>query len=145
MQVTLELEEDLTARSPAFNRVLRNLPAQWIREGADIYESQMQIEVPISSGRLQSSIRSVVNDKEAVISTNTGYGKAVDEGRRGFFVQARRARVLRFFIGAKLIFSKYANVGPGRANRFIKRTLINARPRILSMIERVFEEKISEV
>ena len=140
--VTLELDAD-DERLVDFARVTSELPQEWIIQGADIYESQMQLEVPISSGRLQSSIFSTVFKEYAEISTNTGYGKAVDEGRKGFKVVAKRARALRFFINGRIVFVKSAHPGPARANRFIKRTLVNASPRIIAMINTVFQEKLA--
>ena len=147
VSVVLELDtSDYDAKMPPFQRALSRIPGRWIQEGAEIYESQMKIEIPKGgSGKLENSVDSIVTDKEAVISTNTGYGKAVDEGRRGFKVVAKRARALRFVIGTQVFYRKSANVGPARANRFIPRTLQNARPRILSMMRTVFNEEMAGV
>lgn len=136
---------DTEKKFPIFIRAVRNLPKDWLLSGAEIYESQMKIEVPIQSSRLQSSIDSIVGETSAIIRTNTGYGKAVDEGRKGFTQFARNARALRFFWKGKIWYRKSTNIGPGRATKFKERTLINARPRIVGMIENVGENKFSEI
>ena len=136
---------DTERKFPIFIRVVKNLPNDWIVQGSEIYESQMKIEVPIQSSKMQSSIDSVVGDKEATIQTNTGYGKAVDEGRRGFTQYARNARALRFFWKGRIWYRKSTNIGPAKPNNFKQRTLINARPRIIGMIQSVGNNKFQEV
>ncbi len=144
-EVELELETDLETKGPEFIRVLNELPKAWILEGGEIYESQMYMEVPISSGRLQSSIYQKIFNDYVEIWTNTGYGKAVDEGRRGFTVYPRTARVLRFFIGSRVVFATVSHPGPAKANRFTQRTLINAAPRVMGMIETVYKQKVGAI
>ena len=136
---------DTEKKFPIFIRVIKNLPNDWIVQGTGIYESQMKIEVPIQSSRLQSSIDSYVENNVGNIQTNTGYGKAVDEGRRGFDLTAKPGRSLRFFWKGKIWYRKKVHVGPAKPNKFKQRTLINARPRIVGMIESVGNQKFSEV
>ena len=143
--VDIELESDFDAKSPEFVRVISELPRTILLEGGEIYESQMYMEVPISSGRLQSSIYQKIFADYIEVWTNSGYGKAVDEGRRGFDVYPVHARVLRFFIGSRIVFAMSAHPGPTKPNKFIERTLINATPRITSMIERIYKEKLRAI
>lgn len=145
MQVDLELDDaDSQVRLPKLARVMQTIPEQTVNEGTEILASQMYVEVPIVSGRLQSSIFTMINGLVGTVSTNSGYGKAVDEGRRGFTVRPRKAQSLRFFINGKIVFAKESHPGPSRPNRFTKRTIQNSVPRITSMIQTVFNENMAK-
>lgn len=145
-EIELELDaKDFEEKMPQYQRIIQELPKAWLIEGGEIYQSQMYMEVPISSGRLQSSIYQKMFADYVEIWTNTGYGKAVDEGRRGFDVYPVHARVLRFFIGSRVVFAMSAHPGPAKANRFIERTLNNASPRIMGMIETVYKQKVGAI
>lgn len=146
LSVQLEIDtSDVDIKSPVFLRVLAEITPEFLKEGGEIFESQMRLEVPISSGRLQTSIYQKVFHDYIEISTNTGYGKAVDEGRRGFTVYPVKARVLRFFIGSRIVFARVSHPGPAKANNFIQRTLLNGTPRIQGMMNYVIKEKMSEI
>ncbi len=127
--------------------MLRSLPKKWVAQGTSIYESQMYIEVSgfIQSGKLQSSIRSEVFDDHGEVSTNSGYGKAVDEGRRALDIYPRIAKVLRFFINGRIVFAMESHPGPAKGHHFTKSTLFNARPRIISMIQDVYITEAAKI
>jgi hypothetical protein len=144
----IELEIDTTdfdSKSPEFLRILAELSPEFLKEGGEIFESQMKLEVPVSSGRLQTSIYQKIYHDYIEITTNSGYGKAVDEGRRGFTVYPVNAKVLRFFIGSKIVFARVSHPGPAKGNHFIERTLLNGTPRIQGMMNYVVKEKMSQI
>lgn len=118
-----------------FSRLLVNLPPQLVADAADITEQEMRIEIPVSSGRLQSSVTSEINGLEASVHTNTGYGKAVDEGRRGLDIYPKNFRFLRFFYNGKIVFAKESHPSATQPNEFTKRTIQNVGNRILSMMD----------
>ena len=135
---------DFDRKWPQFQRILITLPRKYLEEGAGIYESQMHEEIqPFSkSGRLDASVTSEVKNDDATIRTNTGYGKAVDEGRRGFHVEGNP---LRFIVNGKVVFSRWANPGPAIGHRFKIATIKNAHPRILSMLDYTTRAEFSKI
>lgn len=122
--------DDIESRMPTFSRQIQSLPALFVQDAVLILQDQMQQEVPVSSGRLQSSITGESDGETGVVQTNSGYGAAVDRGRRGLDIYPKNAKFLRFFYNGKIVYARHAHPGPAKANNFVKRTLMNAEARI---------------
>lgn len=144
MSVSLDIEiktDDSESRLPEFQRLLMSLPEVFLKYATEIVEDEMRQSVPVSSGRLQSSISSSVEGLEGTVQTNTGYGAAVDKGRRGLDIYPRNGKFLRFFYNGKIVYAKHAHPGPSKPNNFIKRTILQSGDRISPMLD----DKIREV
>lgn len=144
MSYSIEIDSsNAEAKLTRLTRALQNLPLALVKDAAEIIEDQMRQEIPISSGKLQSSVSTTITGTTAEVGTHTGYGAAVDKGRRGFHIEGRP--FLRFFINGKIVFARSANPGPAKANNFRNRTILNSGSRILAMLDLTLERELSKV
>lgn len=137
--------QDFDTRWPNFRSRVTSLAEKLVKDMTETYESQMHAEVSgfIVSGKMDASISSSVNGLTGEASTHSGYGAAVDKGRRGLDIYPKNpGGFLRFVVNGKVIFAKESHPGPAEGHFFIKATLNNAQPRILSMIQTRMNEEL---
>ena len=145
-QIDLEVDTSVFDRRwPNFTRLLTNLPGYLVEDTAGIVEQEMKIAIPKGgTGRLENSVESHINGNQATVTTNTGYGMAVDKGRRGLDIYPVNGRALRFFYNGRMIFAKESHPGPSKPSNFKQTTILIAGKRAFEqMQDRVKREMAS--
>lgn len=122
-------------KSTALMRNLPMVPGRIIEDGSAIIEEELRGSVPVRTGTLRGSVRrEVVGDLEAVISTNSGYGRYVNEGTRPHVIRAKGDGMLRFEVGGIVMYRKEVQ-HPGFAGRWFTRTTVQrSMPRIMALV-----------
>ena len=111
-----------------------------ILDGSQMIEDQMKVEVPVKTGRLQSSIRRDAQPFRAAISTNSGYGLFVDEDTKPHVIEARLGGFLRFVINGQVFFRKRVFHTGTKGQQFRRKTLDAVLPRFPDMFVRLWSE-----
>ena len=88
---------------------------QWVYGRGLRVESRAKQLCPVDTGRLRGSItttRPVRRGKNLVVyvGTNVKYARYVEEGTKAHVVRPVRRKALRFTIGRRVVFSKYARI-----------------------------------
>lgn len=146
-EVTLDIDTTLLEkRWPNFTRLLTNLPGYLVEETVSVVEQEMKIQIPKGgTGRLENSVESHLNGNQGTVTTNTGYGMAVDKGRRGLDIYPVNGRALRFFYNGKIIFAKESHPGPSRPDGFSDRTIAIAGKRAFEQIQERTKAEVSSI
>jgi len=97
----------------SFNKTLGYVPEttkislqEAIRKGTLTLFSESVIQTPVKTGRLQSGHRYSIEVLRGRIYPTVKYAIFVHEPTRPHIIEPRRAKVLRFIIGGKVIFAK---------------------------------------
>lgn len=141
--MSLRVEVDKTGADLKFDRLMEATPEmleEWIRQGSVIVESDFLANMPVRTGYMRSTVRTSVSQFRAEISTNSGYGKSVNDGWPPRVIKARNAKSLRFEINGRVIFRKSV-MHPGfRGHHFKERTVEGARPKLLALAESLLRQ-----
>lgn len=94
----------------------RSLRREWVTDFAravDRTTDRLDRTVPVKTGALKRSrrvqMRASGNVMVASITYGQPYGQYLDEGVRPHVIRPRRARVLRFVSGGKVVYAKRVN------------------------------------
>ncbi len=134
-------EYELTMRN--LQDGMENFRSEIVAESALIMRDEMRNVVPVKTGKLKASIRADILPESAEISTNSGYGKFVDEDTEPHIIRAKGkeaggADYLRFKIGGTTIFRKSVFHTGTTGQQFRRKTIKRSIPRI----DELFEEKL---
>lgn len=146
--MSLRLEVDHTGADLKFDRLMEATPEmleEWIRQGSEIVEGDLVANAPVRTGFLRSSIRTEVSQYRAEISTNSGYGKAVNDGWPARVITARNAKALRFVVNGKVIFRKSVFHPGFGGHHFKEKTVEMARPKLYQLAESLLRQLKAKV
>lgn len=118
---------------------LRRLPREILEQGSAVIENDLQRNVPVRTGRLRDSITREVYDDRAIIRTNSGYGRFVNNGTRPHDIFPRFGRFLRFEINGRVIYAKRVRHPGFTGRRFVETTLSESVPKIMELIRRFWD------
>lgn len=113
---------------------LARLPREILESGSATIEMDLKRNVPVRTGRLRDSITREVFDNSAVIRTNSGYGRFVNDGTRPHDIFPRNGRYLRFEIGGRTIYAKRVRHPGFTGRKFVEVTLAESVPKIMDLI-----------
>ena len=118
--------------------VLKRMPREIIEQGSAVIENDLQRNVPVRTGRLRNSITREVFDTSAVIRTNSGYGRFVNDGTAPHIIYPRNARFLRFEIQGKVIYAKRVRHPGFIGRKFVELTLSESMPKIMELLKNIW-------
>lgn len=123
-----------------------NFTPEAVAAGADIIEEELQLAVPVKTGNLQSSIQKFVDTLSAVIRTNSGYGRFVDEPTGAHEIRATRAKALRIELSSGDVIFRKKIQHPGTAGHFFRQQAItNSMPRLLDKFVEIWNSLTGSV
>jgi len=101
-------------------------------------------EAPIGQGHLRRNIQFSYSPISAMVWPSVGYAVFVNEGTglygpRKDYIRPKRAKVLAFKKGGKMIFTK--RVAGQKANPFVERTRDKAEPKL----NKIFDDMLKEI
>ena len=149
----MSLRLDIDVDSSEYELTIRNLESglkdflpELVAESAFILRDVMKEIVPVKTGKLKASIRADVLPESAEISTNSGYGKFVDQDTEPHEIHARGkenggANFLRFKIGGNTFFRRMVFHTGTTGQQFRRKTIKRSIP----IIEEVMERKTREL
>lgn len=85
--------------------------------------NRAKILTPVDTGRLRSSIKSVISTYRARVETNVKYAPYVHDGTRPHVIRPRRRRALKFNVGGQVVFAQSVNHPGTRSRPFLTRAL----------------------
>ena len=129
--MSVEIEIDISDYEIKINRLVSGLPEfipRMMIEGSKIIEEEMKSSVPVKTGFLRDSISSQVDTDSAVISTNSGYGKFVDEDTAPHIIRGNP--FLRFEINGQEFIRRQINHPGTKGQHFREKTMVESIPKI---------------
>jgi hypothetical protein len=149
MSLRLDVDVDSSDYELTIINLQNGLPdflPEIIAESAFILRDVMKEVVPVKTGKLKASIRADILPDSAEISTNSGYGKFVDQNTAPHEIHARGkeaggANFLRFTIGGKTFFRRMVFHTGTKGQQFRRKTIKRSIP----IIEEVMERKTREL
>lgn len=110
------------------NRTITNASRTELREAGRQVVNRARILAPVRTGRLRSSIRA---DPPRIFSlrgsltvgSDLEYAAAVNDGSRPHIIRPRRAQVLRFNVGGRIVFAKVVHHPGTKGTHFLDRAL----------------------
>ena len=114
-----------------------------IQEATPIIQQSMADNVPVKTGRLRASISSEIGRNYSVTSTNTGYGKFVDQPTAAHFIRPVIGQFLRFEIAGQVIYARQVYHPGTKGTFFIQKTLTDVQGRILEIAKTVWSGLVS--
>lgn len=110
------------------NRTITNASRAELREAGRQVVNRARILAPVRTGRLRSSIRA---DPPRIFSlrgsltvgSDLEYAAAVNDGSRPHIIRPRRAQVLRFNVGGRIVFAKVVHHPGTKGTHFLDRAL----------------------
>ena len=110
------------------NRTMRNASRTELREASRQVVNRAKILAPVRTGRLRSSIRAeppVFFSLRGKVSVGSDleYAAAVNDGSRPHIIRPRRAQVLRFSVGGRIVFAKVVHHPGTKGTHFLDRAL----------------------
>ena len=118
--------------------VLKRMPREILEQGSAVIENDLQRNVPVRTGRLRNSITREVSDTSAVIRTNSGYGRFVNDGTAPHIIYPRNGRFLRFEIQGKVIYAKRVRHPGFIGRKFVEQTLQESMPKIMELLKNIW-------
>ncbi len=118
---------------------LRQMPRLMLEQGSAVIENDLKRNVPVRTGRLRDSITREVFENHAIVRTNSGYGRYVNDGTQPHIIYPKHGRFLRFEIEGKTIYAKRVR-HPGFTGRhFVESTISESLPKIIELIKRIWD------
>ena len=118
---------------------------QGVTKAGLLVEGRAKGNAPVKTGTLRRSIttraRGFAGGAEAIVGTNVPYARWVEEGRGP--VVPVRARVLRFEIGGKVIFTRRA--GPAAGRWYMRKAFQSSRGQVQGILRQSAEAAVREV
>lgn len=126
-----------------FGKKMQDFPWWLEKQIAEMTKEVMEQQTPKRTGRLASSIMIIPTDEGHVVMPTEPYAWSVEYGtglfsRNPHLIFPKRAKALRFQIGAKIIFAKYTRGFPGRG--YVRRTREIVAPRIVAVLEKLWRD-----
>ncbi len=118
--------------------VLKRMPREILEQGSAVIENDLQRNVPVRTGKLRNSITREVFDTSAVVSTNSGYGRFVNDGTAPHIIYPRNARFLRFEIQGKVIYAKRVRHPGFTGRKFAEKTIQESMPKIIELLKNIW-------
>jgi hypothetical protein len=115
---------------------LRSLEEQALSRVLAVVEGNVKRHTPVKTGNLRRTITHRVERPgvRGVVGTNASYARPVHEGSRAHLIRPRRASVLRFKVGSKIIYSKLVRHPGTRGQPFMLEGLVASRDSIRDIL-----------
>lgn len=125
--------------------VIQRHLVQGVTKAGMLVEGRAKGNAPVRTGTLRRSIttraRGSAGGAEAIVGTNVPYARWVEEGRGP--VVPVRAKVLRFTVGGKVVFTRRA--GPAAGRWYMRRAFQASQGHIRSILRQAAERALQEV
>lgn len=112
----------------ALNRQIRGASREELETAARQVVNRAKVLAPVDTGRLRASIRierrrTLTLRSVYTIGSDVEYADMVHGGTRPHIIRPRRAQVLRFQVGGRVVFAKVVHHPGTRARPFLDRAL----------------------
>lgn len=87
---------------------------------ANYIKAEMEVRVPVDTGRLRQSIEIKVVGDKIIIGPNTEYDEAVEFGTRPHEIRPKNKKALAFRVGGQMVVVKKVNHPGTRAQPFVR-------------------------
>lgn len=109
-------------------RAIRGASRRELQEASRQVVNRAKVLAPVDTGRLRASIRAdpprLLTLRPSVkVGSDVEYAGMVHDGTRPHVIRPRRAQVLRFQVGGRVVFARVVNHPGTRARPFLDRAL----------------------
>jgi hypothetical protein len=110
------------------NRVMTDASRRELREAARQVVNRARVLAPVRTGRLRSSIRAEPPRffslrGSVTVGSDLEYAAFVNDGTRPHVIRPRRASVLRFNVGGRVVFARVVNHPGTKGTHFLDKAL----------------------
>ena len=133
-----------------FARVFEQSPQITIREtkialkkSTFLLEAGSKREAPVDTGRLRSSIVSVVNPLVGTVTPTVKYALSVHEGSKAHDIRPKKAKTLRYKSGGRIVFARKVRHPGTRSNPFMDRALRKGIAGVVRLFDRALERIVN--
>jgi HK97 gp10 family phage protein len=115
-----------------------------IQTSVNLIRPIMVKNAPYKTGKLRQNIYARTSGLKGTVGpdlTTTKYALFVHEGTRPYMIYPRKASVLAFRVGSKMVFAKSVRHPGIKANPFVKNTVLEVTP----YIQQIFSNSLQNI